>query len=204
MLSLLRIIDYDQLSEQNKNIHGKLKFSADVLLNTLKDLNDILTAKKETDKPKELIHIAERFESVTSMFSDKISDVGAAILMDFKVKTINFPVTIFDSIILNLVSNALKFRDVEVALKMEISTWEDDQYVFMKFTDNGMGIDLKVQGEKFFKLYQRFHERIEGKGMGLYIIKTQLENLGGKITVDSFPGEGAEFTVWFKKDVTQS
>ncbi|MEO5641861.1 MAG: ABC transporter substrate-binding protein [Bacteroidia bacterium] len=204
MLSLLRIIDYDQLSEQNKNIHGKLKFSADVLLNTLKDLNDILTAKKETDKPKELIHIAERFESVTSMFSDKVSSLAAVIFMDLKVKTINFPVSIFDSIIINLFSNALKFRDIARVLKVEISTWEDDQYVFMKFTDNGMGIDLKLQGEKVFKLYQRFHERIEGKGMGLYIIKTQLENLGGKITVDSFPGEGAEFTVWFKKDVTQS
>lgn len=202
MLGLLRIVDYAQLSDMNKDIHRKLEFSTNVLINTLKDLNDILTAKKETEQAKETIVIPERFESLVSIYSEEIKNTGAQIQTNFAaVKTLKFPVTIFDSIITNLLSNALKFRSESRKPQISISSGQDNKYVFIKFKDNGRGIDLHLQGEKIFKLYQRFHERTEGKGMGLYIIKVQLENLGGKITVESTPDEGAEFTVWFRKEL---
>lgn len=200
MVSLLRIIDYAQLSDANKNIHGKLEFSANVLINTLQDLNDILTAKKATEKTKERINISQRLDSIIAIHNEEIKSTGAQIYTDFEVKELNFPINIFDSIISNLLSNALKFREDLRTPKITFSSRENEEYIFITIQDNGKGIDLKLQGEKIFKLYQRFHERTEGKGMGLYIIKVQLENLGGKITVESAPDEGASFTVWIKKD----
>jgi PAS domain S-box-containing protein len=200
--SLLRMADYSQLSEINKDIHGKIQFSTNMLMNTLQDLNDILTAKKETEKPKELINIRERFASLSAIFNDDIKKTGSHLTTDFSaVQSVLFPVTIFDSIVMNLLSNALKFRNPKRVLEITITSGEDNQYIFLKFKDNGKGIDLALQGNKIFKLYQRFHELTEGKGMGLYIIKNQLENLGGKITVASVPDEGAEFTIWIRKEI---
>lgn len=201
MVSLLRIIDYTQLSDANKNIHRKLEFSANVLINTLQDLNDILTAKKATEKEKERINIPQRIESIIAIYNDGIKSSGAKITTDFEVSELYFPINIFDSIISNLLSNALKFREHVRSPRITFSSRENEEYIFITIQDNGKGIDLKLQGEKMFKLYQRFHERTEGKGMGLYIIRVQLENLGGKITVESAPGEGASFTIWIKKDL---
>lgn len=198
--SLLKIMDYEQLSDANKSIHGKIEFSSDVLINTLSDLNNILTAKKETEKAKEFIYMPARIESLISIFADDIKHAEAQVRTDFPVQAIHFPVIVFDSIITNLFSNALKFRSRYRKLEISITSGENKDFIFIRFKDNGRGIDLKLQGEKMFKLYQRFHERTEGKGMGLYIVKAQLENLGGAITVESTPGAGTEFTVWFRKE----
>jgi signal transduction histidine kinase len=201
MLGLLRIVDYAQLSDANKDIHRKLEFSTNVLINTLKDLNDILTAKKDTERAKELIIIHDRFESLMSIYNEEIKITGTQVQTNFSaVPSIKFPPTIFDSIVTNLLSNALKFRSEFRAPRISIVSGQDHEYIFIKIKDNGKGIDLNLQRDKIFRLYQRFHERTEGKGMGLYIIKTQLENLGGKITIDSVPDEGTEFTVWFRKE----
>ena len=63
--------------------------------------------------------------------------------------------------------------------------------------DNGIGIDLKQFGNKLFTLYQRFHLDVEGKGLGLYLVRTQVNALNGSIDVNSKPGQGATFTVSF-------
>jgi signal transduction histidine kinase len=65
----------------------------------------------------------------------------------------------------------------------------------ISFKDNGTGIDLKLHGNKLFGLYNRFHSNIEGKGVGLFMVKTQIEVLGGKISVTSEPGKGTEFII---------
>ena len=66
------------------------------------------------------------------------------------------------------------------------------------FTDNGMGIDLKKRGEQVFGLYKRFHTNIEGKGMGLFMVKTLVETLGGKISIKSEVNKGTEFKIEFE------
>ena len=66
------------------------------------------------------------------------------------------------------------------------------------FTDNGRGIDLQKNKDQVFGLYKRFHTGIEGKGMGLYMVKSQIEALGGKISVQSAVNKGAEFSIEFE------
>jgi signal transduction histidine kinase len=65
------------------------------------------------------------------------------------------------------------------------------------FKDNGSGIDLAKDGNQVFGLYKRFHENKEGKGMGLFMVKTQVETLGGKIEINSAINKGTEFTIEF-------
>ncbi|MEM9023391.1 MAG: ATP-binding protein, partial [Bacteroidota bacterium] len=70
--------------------------------------------------------------------------------------------------------------------------------VRLTVSDNGIGIDLDKHGAKLFGLYQRFHSHIEGKGLGLYIVKSQLEALGGRVEVQSEPDKGTMFHVYFE------
>jgi signal transduction histidine kinase len=70
----------------------------------------------------------------------------------------------------------------------------------IKFIDNGCGIDLERHGDELFKPYKRFHIHIEGKGLGLFLVKSHVEALGGEISVVSKPGTGTTFTICLPKD----
>ena len=95
---------------------------------------------------------------------------------------------------------ALKYCRPETPVRLEIKSREYDGKIELSFRDNGLGIDLKRQGPYLFGLYKRFHPDVaEGKGMGLYIVKTQVESLGGTISVSSEINKGTEFTITFKK-----
>jgi len=102
------------------------------------------------------------------------------------------------SIFFNLISNSIKYRRQEVHSIIEISSRLQKNKIELIFTDNGMGIDLKKNAGQIFGLYKRFHSNIEGKGMGLFMVKTQVETLGGKINVSSEENSGTEFKIEFK------
>jgi signal transduction histidine kinase len=96
------------------------------------------------------------------------------------------------------VSNAIKYRRPGVPLQIQIeATWKDE---FARFTirDNGLGIDLNASGKKLFTLYSRFHDGVEGKGLGLFMVRTQLHAMGGKVDVESEPGIGTVFSIYIK------
>jgi signal transduction histidine kinase len=102
------------------------------------------------------------------------------------------------SILQNFLSNAIKYRrtDVDSHIIFE-SAWENDQKVlFIK--DNGLGIDLAQHGNNLFKLYKRFHRNISGKGMGLFIVRSQLEAMYASIEVESTVNQGTTFKIKFK------
>jgi signal transduction histidine kinase len=83
---------------------------------------------------------------------------------------------------------------------ISLKTREDKDFTQLFFSDNGIGINLDKYGNKIFGLYQRFHSNIEGKGLGLYIIKSQIEAMDGKIEVDSLPDVGTTFCIYFSKN----
>jgi signal transduction histidine kinase len=73
--------------------------------------------------------------------------------------------------------------------------------VVIDVSDNGLGIDLGKFRSDLFKLYKRFHTHIEGKGLGLYLVKQQVEKMNGRIEVDSLPGEWTRFSVFIKETI---
>jgi len=94
-----------------------------------------------------------------------------------------------------LLSNAIKYRNPEIPLKIKVTSQLINNFVEITFTDNGLGFDSESNSDKIFGLYKRFHHHIGGKGMGLYISKTQVEIMGGTIRVKSKKDEGTVFTV---------
>ncbi|MBK9016545.1 MAG: hypothetical protein IPM82_22095 [Saprospiraceae bacterium] len=103
-----------------------------------------------------------------------------------------------NSIFYNLISNSIKYRQPDLAPVIEIKARLVQNKLTLTFKDNGLGIDLDKKSEQVFGLYKRFHpETAEGKGMGLFMVKTQVETLGGKINVASEVHKGTEFNIEF-------
>lgn len=102
------------------------------------------------------------------------------------------------SILSNLVSNSLKYKKNNVPVFISISTEIKNNYTILTHQDNGLGIDLQLHKDKIFGFYKRFHSHVEGKGMGLHLIKTQVEMMGGRIEVESEVNKGTTFRIFLK------
>jgi signal transduction histidine kinase len=139
-------------------------------------------------------------QKVLKSLEEEIKDTQANITFDFSsVNHITSLHPYLESIFYNLVSNAIKYRHPGRIPRIHIESRPVDSYVIITFADNGLGIDLEKHGENLFNLYKRFHFHTEGKGMGLYLVKTQLAALGGKIDVRSYINEGTVFSVYLKQ-----
>jgi signal transduction histidine kinase len=93
----------------------------------------------------------------------------------------------------NLVANSVKFRGQEPPQIHVSAKRNDDKWVF-SVRDNGIGIDMKF-ADRIFHMFQRLHNAAEypGTGIGLAVCKKIIERHGGKIWIESAPGEGTEF-----------
>jgi PAS domain S-box-containing protein len=165
---------------------------------TVKDLNKILQIRSEITESRESVDLPELVLFIKSSIQNLIQKENAQILTDFsfidKLTTIKSYV---HSIFYNLISNAIKYKHPHKAPVIQIKSYSYNNKTLISFKDNGTGIDLKQHGDKVFGLYKRFHENIEGKGLGLFMVKTQVEVLGGSISVKSELGTGTEFIIEF-------
>jgi len=164
----------------------------------VKDLNYILQIRNEIIENKELVYLSELVSNITSGIQNLIKNQHVKIITDFSA--INEVVTLKSylySIFYNLISNAIKFGKPDAETIIEIKSEINNERIKIHFKDNGRGIDIKRHGESIFGLYKRFHLNIEGKGLGLFIVKTQAEVLGGNIQVKSQLDIGTEFIVEF-------
>jgi signal transduction histidine kinase len=96
-------------------------------------------------------------------------------------------------------ANALKYRDPDRQLIINIETFTDVNHVHIVFNDNGRGINSSPSDDKIFGLYTRFHKEIEGKGLGLFITKQQIAFMGGTISAEGLEGEGLTIRIQLPK-----
>lgn len=198
--SLTWLFDKEGISEKNKSLFEKITLSIDKLSITLDDLNEILSSRVHKTEGNEKVLFAKELTDVMQSISEEIREMDAGISYDFsKAGDICYPRKVIHSVLLNMLTNAIKYRKEKEKPLIHISTEEDKDFVILTIRDNGKGIDMNKYGNKIFGLYQRFHENTEGKGLGLYIVKSQVEALGGKIAVESMVNKGTEFQVFLKK-----
>lgn len=98
------------------------------------------------------------------------------------------------SIFTNLLSNAIRYRDKTKLSFIQIRITFDNQGVCIVFKDNGIGIEEKLQDKVFAKFF-RVHDDVEGSGLGLFIVKSEVENMNGTIKLNSSVGLGTEFVI---------
>jgi PAS domain S-box-containing protein len=200
--SLLYLMDLDKgINDAGRPIYDRAVASIDQMNHTIKTLNEVLSLKNNFHLESEKIEFNTILELVKSGIEEKIKDTSVTIRSDFsKSKTVKFPALHLQNILQNLITNAIKYKKPDLAPVIEIVSDKNKKYVTLKIKDNGTGIDLEQHGEKLFGLFKRFHLETEGKGIGLYITKSIMENYQGKIEVSSAPGVGTTFQLYFPKE----
>ncbi|MFQ3575124.1 MAG: PAS domain S-box protein [Cytophagales bacterium] len=170
-----------------KQIFKMMYDSSQTLDNVIKDLNEILNLRKSINELK-LIKFDELLNSTFSIIGYEINQIE--VICQFNAPSIVSAKSHLQSIFYNLISNSLKYRNKEIDSWLKISTLYKDEFVTIIFEDNGIGVDLDKYKDKLFGLYQRFNLEIDGKGIGLFLVKNSVQLLGGSIEVFSKPLQG--------------
>ncbi len=184
-------------SQRNDQILENILESAEGLDTVIKDLSHILQLRSGINEERQLVNLQDVFSTVIKTINTQIQQVGADISTNFdSIKEFNTVKSYLNSILYNLVSNALKYRHPDRKCSIEIECKQVDKYVCLSVRDNGIGFDADKYKDNIFGLYKRFHTHVEGKGIGLYLVKVQAEALGGWVEVESKINHGTKFTVF--------
>jgi len=194
------LLDGNLDEEENAEFMDALSVSVRKLDNIITDLNHILQVKHHVNENKERIIFSQIVDDIKTSIGTFLDDKCIMISTDFsEVDEMSTLKSYMRSIFYNLISNSIKFRKPELAPVIEIKSHKYKDKIELTFRDNGIGIDLEKKSNQIFGLYKRFHpDYAEGKGMGLFMVKTQVETLGGRISVQSKVNEGTEFKIEFE------
>ena len=197
LLNLIEDIPID--NPELKEILDGFNKSTHLLNETIEDLVKVIVIKDNPSIQKEDLSLKDVFENVFSQLDFLIGLHKPIIIINFdKVPILNTNKAYLESILLNLLTNAIKYKSEIKKSKITISASQVDDTVFLVFKDNGIGIDLVRNKDKVFGLYQRFHDFPDSKGLGLYLVKSQVEAMGGSIGIESEVNKGTTFTLTFK------
>ncbi|OXA77742.1 PAS domain S-box-containing protein [Flavobacterium aquidurense] len=200
LIGLLNLIEDIPVNntELEEIITGFTK-STHLLNETINDLVKVIIIKDNPSMQKEEVSLKEVFENVFSQLSFQIELHKPIIKLKFdRVPLLNTNKAYIESILLNLLTNSIKYKSENRKLKISIMAEQIDHKAILTFKDNGIGIDLERNRDKVFGLYQRFHNYPDSKGLGLYLVKSQVETMGGTISIDSEVNKGTTFTITFK------
>lgn len=182
--------------EELKKFISSLCMSANSLDNVLKDLNNILQVKHDINDKKEQISFSTIVNEISVSIAQLIEKDKVTIIQNFEAINEIFSLRAFVySIFYNLIINSIKYAQPNLPAKIEITSENTNGKTVLTFKDNGLGIDLNKNSNKVFGLYNRFHRHLEGKGMGMFMTKTQVEALGGTINIESEPLKGTIITI---------
>jgi signal transduction histidine kinase len=196
LTNLLSMKHYN-VSEEMQELVSLIKDSSLEFDSVIRDLNKIIDVRNEFYRVKEKINFLQEFDQAKKNVGENLfTDVR--LFTDFSEPIIYTVRPILNSILYNLLSNAIKYRSTQRNLELSIKTYKHYDSVVLEISDNGMGMNLDSYGKELFGLYKRFHSHIEGRGLGLYLVKSQVESLGGRIEIQSQLNVGTTFRVYFK------
>ena len=191
--------EYPVDNPELREIINGFSTSTNLLNETINDLVKVVIIKDNPSINKEEVLIKDVFENVFNQLSNLISLHKPILKIELeKVSILNINKAYLESILLNLFTNAIKYRSPKRILRIFVSSKEVNNMIVLTFKDNGIGIDLERNRDKIFGLYQRFHNYSDSKGLGLYLVKSQVESMGGTINVESEVDKGTTFTIIFK------
>ncbi len=200
LMSLLTLFNRQKMDDSfNIELLDKFDECTHQLNDTLNDLINVLVIRANPNVDTEYVRFVDVTELTRRNVQSLLKAAGGELLSDFSaIEGTEYNRIHMESIFLNLVSNAIKYASPDRKLQISISSEKTDEGVRLTFTDNGIGIDLNRYGDRIFGLYQRFHSGKQGKGLGLYMIKSQILASGGSIKVISEPDKGSSFFIHLK------
>jgi two-component system CheB/CheR fusion protein len=195
MESLLSFLDAE-LEDKNENIEMYISLlgkSISGLKSTLQDLTQVTEIHAEKT---ELVNLSEVVNEVKSDLGEQIKEAGAIVEVDLGTPFLNIPRRHARSLIYNMLSNAIKFRSKDRPLVVAISAFLKNNKLQLTFADNGIGI-REENMPKVFQIFKRFNPEIEGRGVGMYLVKRVIDLNNGDISMESQENVGTTFHLTF-------
>ena len=184
-------------SPEVQPVLGLMQDAVNRFKRTIDHLTDVSKLQKEHGHPTEAVDLAAVVRDVQLDLAPLIRTTAARLEVDVAaVPTVSFSEKNLRSVVFNLLSNALKYHAPGRPPQVRLRAWVEAGAAVLEVQDNGLGLN-PANEQRLFGMFQRFHDHIEGSGIGLYMVKKMVENAGGRIAVQSAPGEGSTFTVYF-------
>lgn len=187
-------------SDRKQQLTQMLVQASDNLIESLENINELVNSSMKKPLAKKRLNLELEVNKCLANLSAQINYHDIRISMELAPHSeVKMAPAYLDSILLNVLSNAIKYRKTNEPAEIKIRTVPNREFTQLLIQDNGRGIDIKRFGDKLFGLYKTFHQMENSRGMGLYITKNQLENSGGHIRVCSQEGIGTTFALYFPR-----
>jgi PAS domain S-box-containing protein len=186
-----QVSDYQLIFEKIRNVTHNIGETMNELLETIK-------IKKNQEIERVEIRFKDTLAKVVQSLEGELIESGATVTYNFNnAPKVYYSKPYLESILQNLISNAIKYRSPNRIPEIFVSTDLGKNGIELRVQDNGLGIDLEKFGKKLFGLHKTFHGNEEAKGVGLFLTKTQIETLGGTIMAESQVDKGTTFIIQF-------
>ena len=198
---LLKLFAEDDSPQTQAEIIEHLKTISNNFTQTIKNLNEIVYVQNMSAIELIEINLYDTIVQAISTLRVQINDSNAIIKNNVDVNTIILGNPAYmESILVNFLTNAIKYKHPERVPIIEINCSMENSEVILTIVDNGKGINLEKYGKNLFGLYKTFHGNADAQGIGLYITKYQIEAMGGQVKVESIENKGSKFIIHLKRN----
>lgn len=201
MKGLIHLHHMAQSEQEKAHIIHLFEESTGSLDTIIQDLGKIIDIRHDNFTAFEKICLQGEVDLILQSLNTFIVSNEVSVRTDFTWPVLISIKAYINSILFNLITNAVKYRSPDRKPVVQISSRSNGEYVVLEVSDNGLGIDLHKYKSDVFKLYKRFHSHTPGKGLGLFIVKQQLEKLNARIEVESVLEQGTTFRIFHQKNL---
>ncbi|MCM4169671.1 Sensor histidine kinase RcsC [Arenibacter antarcticus] len=198
---LLDFLKEEKDEEERIKIFNMLTDSSNSLMETLHNLNDIVSINTEATTNKKIVNLNDHVNNAVNNLSFYLDQNQGTVITSIPKDTyINVVPAYLESIMNHIITNAIKYKKPDTPLVIKFNLSHVQNYTVLSIEDNGLGLDMKKFGKKLFDMYKTFHGNRDAKGLGLYIAKNQIEAMNGKINANSQVGVGTTFNLYFNDE----
>ncbi|HEX7756352.1 MAG TPA: PAS domain S-box protein [Niabella sp.] len=199
ILSLCELIMHTKNEAEREELISLLEDVAQQLHNTMQGLNEVTNIHTTEGIPVEELNLHAHINSCYAILADRIAEKKVVFLNSVDPSVVvRYNKVYLESVLLNILSNAIKYSHADRVPKITIELADTPDEKVLRIADNGIGIDLEQEGSRLFGLFKTFSADQKTRGIGLYITRSQVEAMGGRIEVESTPDKGSVFKIYFK------
>jgi PAS domain S-box-containing protein len=197
---LLDMITHETDEEEKQKMMQMLVINTSNLQQSLSHLNEVVDVHSNADYSKKTLNMQQEISRMLDVLSQSLRQINAKQTVEISQDLfIRYDPAYLESILLNLITNCIKYRDIDRQLHIHIKAYDNGKATVLEISDNGIGIDLELHGHKLFGMYKTFHDNTDARGIGLFLVKNQVDAMGGNIEASSKLGEGTTFKVEFSR-----
>jgi PAS domain S-box-containing protein len=197
--AIANLIDLSDAEEESKELVGMLKRASASLNETLMNLNQVVNIQARVNVNMEALNLKQYIDRSIVTLEEQIAEAGVKVIVGQGCDVqVNYNPAYLESVLMNFIFNAIRYSHPDRNSVVELRCFIENGQQVLQVIDNGIGIDLDKYGDELFGMYKTFNGNSGAKGIGLFISKSQIDAMGGSVTVSSNLNEGTTFNIYFK------